>query len=104
VHLRWGGRSPKIDGVDHRLDAPAQHGIGNLRSGLGLSREGPEEMSNPVEVILPSELQSDAATAGTVTQEITQTDALDDMEFLDDIDFTLEDVESKIAPLALAHR
>ena len=29
---------------------------------------------------------------------------LDDMEFLDDIDFTLEEVENKIAPLALAHR
>lgn len=29
--------------------------------------------------------------------------ALDGVDFLDDIDFTLEDVESKIAPLALAH-
>jgi hypothetical protein len=29
---------------------------------------------------------------------------LDDMEFLDDVDFTLDDVENKIAPLALAHR
>ncbi len=28
---------------------------------------------------------------------------LDDMEFLDDIEFTLDDVENKIAPLALAH-
>jgi hypothetical protein len=28
---------------------------------------------------------------------------LDDMEFLDDVDFTLDDVENKIAPLALAH-
>ncbi|HEY6797961.1 MAG TPA: ammosamide/lymphostin RiPP family protein [Kineosporiaceae bacterium] len=28
--------------------------------------------------------------------------ALEDVEFLDDIDFTLEDVESQIAPLALA--
>jgi DNA-binding protein Fis len=29
--------------------------------------------------------------------------ALDGVDFLDDIDFTLEDVESTIAPLALAH-
>ena len=29
---------------------------------------------------------------------------LDDMEFLDDVDFTLDEVENKIAPLALAHR
>ncbi|MEV7978472.1 ammosamide/lymphostin RiPP family protein [Streptomyces sp. NPDC086519] len=29
---------------------------------------------------------------------------LDQMEFLDDIDFTLDEVESRIAPLALAHR
>ncbi len=28
---------------------------------------------------------------------------LDDMEFLDDVDFTLDEVENKIAPLALAH-
>lgn len=28
---------------------------------------------------------------------------LDDLEFLDDVDFTLDDVENKIAPLALAH-
>lgn len=31
-------------------------------------------------------------------------DGLDDMEFLDDVDFTLDEVENKIAPLALAHR
>ena len=31
-------------------------------------------------------------------------DELDDMEFLDDVDFTLDEVENKIAPLALAHR
>ena len=29
---------------------------------------------------------------------------LDDMEFLEDVDFTLDEVENKIAPLALAHR
>jgi hypothetical protein len=29
---------------------------------------------------------------------------LEDVDFLDDIDFSLEDVESRIAPLALAHR
>jgi hypothetical protein len=29
--------------------------------------------------------------------------ALDSVDFLDDIDFSLEDVESRIAPLALAH-
>lgn len=29
---------------------------------------------------------------------------LDEMEFLDDVDFTLDEVESRIAPLALAHR
>jgi hypothetical protein len=31
-------------------------------------------------------------------------DELDDLEFLDDVDFTLDEVENKIAPLALAHR
>lgn len=31
-------------------------------------------------------------------------DELDDIEELDDIDFTLEEVESRIAPLALAAR
>lgn len=36
--------------------------------------------------------------------EATDLDALDDIEELDDIDFALEEVESKIAPLALAHR
>lgn len=30
-------------------------------------------------------------------------EALDEMEFLDDVEFTLEEVENKIAPLALAH-
>ncbi len=30
--------------------------------------------------------------------------ALGDVDFLDDIDFSLEDVESRIAPLALAYR
>jgi hypothetical protein len=40
---------------------------------------------------------SEAATAEASFEK------LDDMEFLDDVDFTLDEVENKIAPLALAH-
>ena len=45
--------------------------------------------------------ENEAAWSGPV-----QADAyaeLEDVDFLDDIDFSLEDVESRIAPLALAH-
>ena len=53
--------------------------------------------------------QTDATTAraadGTeVTPQEDSFEELDDMEFLDDVDFTLDEVENKIAPLALAHR
>lgn len=53
--------------------------------------------------------QTDATTAraadGTeVAPQEDSFDELDDMEFLDDVDFTLDEVENKIAPLALAHR
>jgi hypothetical protein len=40
------------------------------------------------------------ATAATAGDDFA---ALDGVDFLDDIDLTLEDVESTIAPLALAH-
>ena len=60
-------------------------------------------MSNSAEGTLHREFQNDTSTSDPDVNDIAQTDALDDMEFLDDIDFTLEDVESKIAPLALAH-
>lgn len=60
-------------------------------------------MSNSAEGTLHRESQNDTSTSDPDFNDMAQTDALDDMEFLDDIDFTLEDVESKIAPLALAH-
>ncbi|HEY6795820.1 MAG TPA: ammosamide/lymphostin RiPP family protein [Kineosporiaceae bacterium] len=44
---------------------------------------------------------SSADTEATKTAE--DFEVLDGVDFLDDIDFTLEDVESTIAPLALAH-
>ncbi|MFD7597382.1 ammosamide/lymphostin RiPP family protein [Kitasatospora sp. NPDC059812] len=40
-----------------------------------------------------------AETAGAETAEDTELDALDE---LDDVDFDLDEVENKIAPLALA--
>ncbi len=40
---------------------------------------------------------------GEVTASQEAFEELDEMEFLDDIDFTLDEVENKIAPLALAH-
>jgi hypothetical protein len=42
-------------------------------------------------------------TDGAGTSPGDDFSALDGVDFLDDIDFTLEDVESTIAPLALAH-
>ena len=43
-----------------------------------------------------------ADSAGAVPED--SFGELDDMEFLDDVDFTLDEVENKIAPLALAYR
>jgi hypothetical protein len=52
-----------------------------------------------------SNLTADPAVTVTAaaTEPTDEFAALDGVDFLDDIDFTLEDVESKIAPLALAH-
>jgi hypothetical protein len=50
------------------------------------------------------DLNLDAATGNTPEEApADEFQALDNVDFLDDIDFSLEDVESRIAPLALAH-
>lgn len=45
----------------------------------------------------------DAAADSDALHSDAARDQLENLEFLDDVDFTLEDVESTIAPLALAH-
>ncbi|MEV7357647.1 ammosamide/lymphostin RiPP family protein [Kitasatospora sp. NPDC091276] len=64
---------------------------------LALEAEAPEAQAPEVETAGTETPQ--AETAGTETAEDTELDALDE---LDDVDFDLDEVENKIAPLALA--
>ncbi|MFJ2806622.1 ammosamide/lymphostin RiPP family protein [Kitasatospora sp. NPDC087271] len=64
---------------------------------LAPEAEAPEAQAPEVETAGTETPQ--AETAGTESAEDTELDALDE---LDDVDFDLDEVENKIAPLALA--
>ncbi|MFJ1935602.1 ammosamide/lymphostin RiPP family protein [Kitasatospora sp. NPDC088160] len=69
---------------------------------LALEAEAPEAQAPEVETAgteTPQAETPQAETAGTESAEDTELDALDE---LDDVDFDLDEVENKIAPLALA--
>jgi hypothetical protein len=51
-----------------------------------------------------TEHQEIAPEPVTIGSDLTAADELDEVSELDDVEFALEEVESKIAPLALAYR
>lgn len=50
----------------------------------------------------PAAPESEVKDATADTGEDTEPEGLDDLDDLDDVDFDLDEVENKIAPLALA--
>lgn len=56
-------------------------------------------MNEQSETMLATSLETAVSVA---TAESTSSDMLDDLDELDDLEFLLEEIENKIAPLALA--